>query len=252
MGENGFLLLLSLAAGGFTLLGGIAAVAVRRPGARTIAAALGFSGGIMMTVSLSDLIPAAALALKDAMPAPAAAGALAAAAAAGMLTAALLDLLLPQAGGGEREGMLRLGIFSMLALMIHNLPEGVAVYLGGLADLRLGASLAVAIALHNIPEGISVALPVFSATKNRPLAVGMAAVSGLAEPGGALLAAAWLRPVAWGIGLWLLFAGIAGLMLYIVFAELLPAALQKGHPLSALLGTMGGILVMLLSLCLVA
>jgi ZIP family zinc transporter len=251
MRKEGFLLLLSLASGGATLIGGVAAVAVRRPGRRLMAAALGFSGGVMMTVSLADLIPGAMAALKGAMPLPAAAGALAASCAAGMLTAALLDLLLPQAGSGEREGMLRLGVFSMLALFLHNLPEGVAVYLGGLSDLRLGLSLAAAIALHNIPEGISVALPILAATKSRPLAVGMAAVSGLAEPAGALLAALCLRGVSDGMGLWLLFSAIAGLMLYIVFAELLPAALQKNSPTCALLGTMGGILVMLVSLCLV-
>lgn len=244
-------LLLSLAAGLATVVGGVMAVVVRRPGQGLLAGALGFSGGIMMTVSLADLVPEAAATLLRVFPHAAGAMALTAACVGGMLTASLLDVLLPEGGKGEGDTLFRLGLFSMLALLIHNLPEGAAVFLSGSTDLRMGASLALAIALHNVPEGISVAMPVLSATGSRAKAIGMSAVSGLAEPAGALLACVFLRPFLNETGLALLYAAIAGLMLYIVFAELAPASLSRGKNGCALLGTLLGVLVMVVSIALI-
>ncbi|MEG2174888.1 MAG: ZIP family metal transporter [Oscillospiraceae bacterium] len=255
MEEQAFMaLLLSLAAGLCTVLGGGISVLIRRPGRRMLACVLGFSGGIMVTVSLADLIPEAAHTLSARLSRPVAAAALTAACVSGMLLALLLDLLLPEREGSvEREpGLLRLGIFSMVALMAHNIPEGMAVFLGGSRDWATGASLAVAIAMHNLPEGILVALPVQAATGNRGMAVGMATLSGLSEPIGALLAWGLLDHIAGEGRVSLLCSGVAGLMIYITFAELLPASLLQQRPGWSLGGVLTGVSVMLLSLALLS
>ncbi|MEG2203971.1 MAG: ZIP family metal transporter, partial [Oscillospiraceae bacterium] len=203
---------------------------------------------MMLTVSLGELIPQAAGTLLARFPRSAAAAALTAACVAGMLSASLLDVLLPEGADGEQGDLRRLGIFSALAMLMHNLPEGIAVFMSASNDLRMGMAMALAIALHNIPEGILVAMPVLSATGSRGAALGLAALSGLAEPAGALLAWAVLRPVLNETGLALLYAAIAGLMAYLVFAELLPAAQSRRRPGWALAGTLGGVAVTVMSL----
>jgi ZIP family zinc transporter len=240
-------LLISTAAGMCTLVGGAAAV-IKTPGRRLLAAALGFSAGIMATVSIFDLIRRAAELLLWNFGRAAGVVALASACCTGALCGLLLDVMLPEGGRGEEKQLMRLGIFSMLALLIHNLPEGVAVFLSGCADMRVGLSLGVAIALHNIPEGVMVAMPIFTATKSRAKAMAAVAVSGFAEPAGALWAWAFLQPVLESTGVHLLYGGIGGLMLYIALAKLLPASAAREHAPWTALGFLAGAAVMGLGL----
>lgn len=58
----------------------------------------------------------------------------------------------------------KMGLLTALAIFIHNFPEGLATFVGALADTKVGVGLAVAIAMHNIPEGICVAMPIYYAT----------------------------------------------------------------------------------------
>jgi ZIP family zinc transporter len=151
--------------------------------------------------------------------------------------------------------LLRMGLFTALAIAIHNFPEGLATFLAALHDPNLGAAIAVAVALHNIPEGISVSVPIFYATGDRRKAFLYSFLSGLAEPLGAIIAYGLLWSLAGGEGGGLppelmgsLFAGVAGIMVFISLDELLPTsrAFGKGH--DSLLGLLGGMLVMALSL----
>jgi len=159
--------------------------------------------------------------------------------------------------GRMHTGLLRTGVFTALAITIHNFPEGIATFLAALQDPALGMAIAVAIALHNIPEGISVSVPIFYATGNRKKAFLYSLASGLSEPLGALIAFAAIAIIAGG-GAWavpahvtgLLFGGVAGVMVYISLDELLPTsrAYSKGH--DSILGLMAGMMVMALSLLL--
>jgi ZIP family zinc transporter len=153
--------------------------------------------------------------------------------------------------------LLRMGLFTALAIGIHNFPEGLATFLAALENPRLGAAIAVAIALHNIPEGISVSVPIFYATGNRRKAFLYSLLSGLAEPVGAVVAYFALRlfladasgampPQVMGV----LFAGVAGIMVYISLDELLPTSRAYGKGHDSLLGLLGGMAVMALSLLL--
>jgi ZIP family zinc transporter len=157
----------------------------------------------------------------------------------------------------HREKLLRMGLFTALAIGIHNFPEGLATFLAALHDPHLGIAIAVAVALHNIPEGISVSVPIFYATGNRKKAFTYSFLSGLAEPVGAGIAYLAIRlflgdngnvvpPEIMGV----MFGGVAGIMVYISLDELLPTSRAYGKGHDSLLGLIGGMLVMALSLVL--
>lgn len=246
-------LALSAAAGGATVIGALLAVMVRRPKSWLLTLSLGFSAGVMLSVSLLELLPEAVEVLLFEMPGLAGTAAAVFSCSAGMLCSQLLDSVLPggvEPGGAHKEQLMRLGLFSMLALMLHNLPEGMAVFLSASQNVKLGLKLCAAIALHNIPEGISVAMPVYAALDRRAPALGLAALSGAAEPLGALLAMRFLQPVLTQRGLAMIFCGIGGLMSAISVAELLPTALCSKRPSYGVVGVLFGILLMLVNCCL--
>ena len=158
---------------------------------------------------------------------------------------------------GHHRKLMRMGLFTALAIAIHNFPEGLATFLAALQDPTLGLAIAVAIALHNIPEGVSVSVPIFYATGDRRKAFIYSLLSGLAEPVGAGVAYLALRffvggesggipPQVMGV----LFGGVAGIMVYISLDELLPTSRAYGKGHDSLFGLLAGMLVMALSLLL--
>ncbi len=153
--------------------------------------------------------------------------------------------------------LMRMGLFTALAIAIHNFPEGLATFLAALHDPSLGVAIAIAIALHNIPEGISVSVPIFYATGNRHKAFLYSLLSGLAEPVGAFIAYLALRLFMGGANggfppqvMGILFGGVAGIMVYISVDELLPTSRAYGKGHDSLLGLVGGMAVMAVSLLL--
>ena len=153
--------------------------------------------------------------------------------------------------------LLRMGLFSALAIGIHNFPEGLATFLAALQDPAVGAAIAVAIALHNIPEGVSVSVPVFYATGDRGKAFLYSALSGISEPIGAAIAYGAIRVLLGGQSsvmppqvMGVLFAGVAGIMVYISLDELLPTSRAYGKGHDSLFGLVAGMVVMAISLLL--
>ncbi|HOO70135.1 MAG TPA: zinc transporter ZupT [Spirochaetota bacterium] len=146
--------------------------------------------------------------------------------------------------------LMRMGLFSAVAIAIHNFPEGLATFTAALKDPAIGISIAVAIAIHNIPEGIAVSVPVYYATGSRKKAFWYSFLSGLSEPAGALIGFLILfrffNDTIFGI----LFAGVAGIMVFISLDELLPAAREYGEHHLSIYGLVSGMIVMAVSLIL--
>jgi zinc transporter, ZIP family len=144
----------------------------------------------------------------------------------------------------------RTGIFTALAIGIHNFPEGFATFVASLENATLGLSIAVAIAIHNIPEGMAVSLPIYHATGDKKKAFWYATLSGVSEPIGALLGFFILFPFMGEATLGITFGIVAGIMIYISFDELLPAARVYGNAHTTILGLTLGMFVMAVSLIL--
>ena len=152
--------------------------------------------------------------------------------------------------------LLRMGLFTALAIAIHNFPEGLATFLVALEDPALGVAIGIAIALHNIPEGISVSVPIYYATGDHKKALLYSVLSGLAEPLGAGAAYLILMVLLGGGAvpaelMGVLFGGVAGIMVYISLDGLLPTSRAYGKGHDSLFGLVGGMLVMAVSLLLI-
>ncbi|QEN08869.1 zinc transporter ZupT [Oceanispirochaeta crateris] len=160
-----------------------------------------------------------------------------------------LSLDIPEKASNDKK-LMRMGLFSALAIGIHNFPEGLATFMAGLSDPTLGVSIAVAIAIHNIPEGIAVSAPIYYATKSKSKAFWLSFVSGLAEPVGALIGFFLLRNVFNDATFGIIFASVAGIMVYISLDELLPTAEEYGEHHIAIGGLIAGMAVMAISLLL--
>lgn len=243
-------LILSLLAGLSTIIGAFILFFSKAENKKLITFALSYSAGVMITVSFTDLFISAEETLSKHN------GNIKGVLYSllflliGALMALLIDKFIPEApktNDNTNEKLYRVGFVSMIALMIHNFPEGIATFISGYENTSLGISIALAIALHNIPEGISIAMPIYYSTKSKFKAFKYTLYSGLAEPLGAFLAFLFLRPYINDIILSITFALVAGIMLYISFAELIPAARRYKYHSIYLFSIFLGIFTIILS-----
>jgi zinc transporter, ZIP family len=258
----------TLLAGLSTGIGSLISLVTRKTSPRFLSVALGFSAGVMIYVSMIDLFPTARQGLSSILGNQAGTLVTIVAFFGGMLVAAVIDRLVPaienphemrriesmeeaQASSPDaKKRLMRVGVMSALAIGIHNFPEGIATFTAALHEPTLGIAVAVAIAIHNIPEGIAVSVPVYFATGSRRKAFRLSFLSGLSEPVGALIGYAFLAPFLNATTMGVLFAAIAGIMVFISLDELLPAAREYGSPHLAIYGLIGGMMVIALSLLL--
>lgn len=246
-------LFLSFLAGAATSVGGLLAFVVKKDNFAALALGLGFSAGVMLYVSFMEMMPQAKLSLAALYGEGAGAWLGTGIFFLGVLLAWLIDRFMPShhvhADALEKKNKLKhLGLFTALALAVHNFPEGLATFMASVEDVTLGVSIAVAVAIHNIPEGIAVALPVYHASGSKAKAFWYSTFSGLAEPLGALLGYAVFRSVLSDAAFGVMFALVAGIMVYISLDELLPTAHEYGDGHGVIWGVVGGMMVMALSL----
>jgi zinc transporter, ZIP family len=150
----------------------------------------------------------------------------------------------------KKKRLMRMGLLSAIAITVHNFPEGLATFIAALTDLSIGIPIAIAIAIHNIPEGIAISVPIYYATGSRRKAFTYSFLSGLAEPVGALIGWLVLMPYLNESMFGIIFAGVAGIMVFISIDELLPAAREYGEHHLSVYGLIGGMAVMGISLVL--
>lgn len=253
---------LTLLAGLSTGIGSLLALMVKHTNRKFLTFSLGFSAGIMLYVSFSEIMPEAAEIIGKQLAEKSAAWMTTLAFFAGILFIWLIDQLVPEFENPHEVSMIgaidavpsedarlhRMGVFTAVAIAIHNFPEGLAVFFSALSNPELGIVIAATIALHNIPEGMAVAVPIYFATKSRKRAFSYSFLSGLAEPLGAVLGYALLKPFLSPIVFGGILTGVAGIMVYISLDELLPAAEEYGEHHIAISGLIVGMAVMALSL----
>lgn len=259
---------LTIFAGLATGIGSLMSFFSKKFNPRFLATSLGFSAGVMLYVSMIEIFVKAKDALEGALGAKVGYWATLASFFLGIAIIALIDELIPSYENPHEmhfdpakayedtthhdRKLMRMGLFSALAIAIHNFPEGLATFMGALSDPALGVSIAIAIAIHNIPEGVAVSAPIYYATKSKRKAFWLSLLSGLSEPVGALIGFFILRELFNDITFGVVFASVAGIMVYISLDELLPTAEEYGEHHFAIGGVIAGMFVMALSLVIIA
>lgn len=263
-----FALGLTVFAGLSTGIGSALAFFTKKTNESFLSAALGFSAGVMIYVSLIEIFVKARDSLESYYGDPKL-GYLVTTLAffGGVALIAAIDKFVPEeenpheirdvndldpvdAEEAKKKSLMRMGLFSALAIAIHNFPEGLATFMGAIQDPTLGIAIAVAIAIHNIPEGIAVSVPIFFSTGDKKKAFMYSFLSGLSEPVGALIGYFLLRQFLSDALFGIVFAGVAGIMVYISLDELLPTAEKYGKHHIAIGGLIAGMVVMAASLVL--
>jgi ZIP family zinc transporter len=256
-----FALLLTTFAGIATLIGGFIGTHKLLLNRGALAVALGFSAGAMLYVSFTDILGKSLDAFSELHDATGAYGMMALAFFAGLGVMVLTNRLIPtDINLNQQEGidskdkkmrrrLMRSGILIGVALCLHNFPEGFLVFMSAYDDPQTGLAVAIALAIHNVPEGIAIAAPLYAATRNRIKTVGLTALTGLAEPIGAIIGFLLLQNFLSGATLGWVFGVVAGMMVYICVDELLPAAKRyETNQSQTTYGFIGGMAVLALSI----
>lgn len=183
---------------------------------------LSFAAGVMISISLFSLIPEAVSAISKIFILFPAILIVSIFIVVGILFSSFVDQKIEKKFANNQ--LYKLGLISVIALMFHNIPEGITTFISSNQDLRLGITLSIGIALHNIPEGISIAVPIYYATKNKKKAILLTFISGFSEFFGAVLAYLFLAPIITSLGLGVILALAAGIMIHISIYELVPTA----------------------------
>ncbi|HHT19971.1 MAG TPA: zinc transporter ZupT [Tissierellia bacterium] len=276
-----FAFLLTLFAGLSTGIGSLIAFFTKKSNPKFLSLALGFSGGVMIYVSMVEIFPGAIESLTGTLGEVRGNWAAVISFFAGMALIGIIDRLIPESQNPhemhtveeiyednpedthhieqiemreeaeKRNKLMRTGLFTALAIAIHNFPEGLATFIAALNDPQVAIPIAVAIAIHNIPEGIAVSVPIYYATGSRKKALLYSFLSGLSEPLGGVIGYLILRPFINDTLLGIVFALVAGIMVFISLDELLPSAREYGEHHLSIYGMVAGMIVMAISLLLV-
>ncbi|MBC2581804.1 zinc transporter ZupT [Clostridium sp. DJ247] len=256
---------LTLFAGLCTGIGSALAFFAKKTNTKFLSVSLGFSAGVMIYVSMIEIFFKAKNSLTAELGIKAGSWLTVGAFFGGMLFIALIDKVIPSGenphdvykvedinnrNSHSNSKLLRMGIFTALAVGIHNFPEGLATFISALQEPAIAIPIAVAIAIHNIPEGIAVSVPVYYATEDRKKAFLYSFLSGLSEPVGALVGYLILMPFINNLVFGIIFAGVAGIMVFISLDELLPSAREYGEHHLSIYGLVAGMVVMAISLLL--
>lgn len=265
MGNVFWAFMLTLIAGLSTGIGSLIALFSKTSNTKFLSVSLGFSAGVMIYVSMIEIFFKAQNALSVTFGEKTGTLVTIMGFFGGMLLIGLIDRLipsdknpheiknpaLPPTGNENAENqskLMRMGLFTALAIAIHNFPEGLATFVSALQEPSLAIPIVAAIAIHNIPEGIAVSVPIYYATGDRKKAFFYSFASGLLEPVGALIGYLILMPFMSDVVYGVLFAVVAGIMVFISLDELLPSARAYGEHHLSIYGLVAGMAVMAISL----
>jgi ZIP family zinc transporter len=257
-------------AGLSTGIGSLLALFSKKTSTRFLSVSLGFSAGVMIYVSMIEIFAKSRDALVGALGVVPGNWLTVGSFFGGIFLIAIIDQLIPKRENPHemykmedicegdfcpvprtkfnRGKLMRTGLFTALAVGIHNFPEGLATFISALQEPKIAIPITVAIAIHNIPEGIAVSVPVLFATGSRRKAFTYSFLSGLSEPVGALIGYLILMPYLNDTMFGVIFGVVAGIMVFISLDELLPSAREYGEPHLSIFGLIAGMMLMAVSL----
>ena len=231
--------IITFIAGISTILGGFIVLFNVKNKDNIIVTSLSFAAGIMVCISIIELIPESYIYLSRDYSFIFIFLIMFISIFSGYLLFKLLDILLTK----DVDNLYRVGIFSMLAIIIHNIPEGIITFILSSSNLRLGLFMGFSIALHNIPEGISIMVPVYYGSGSYKKAFFLTLVAGISEVIGGVVLYLLFSNYVNDLFLGSIFSFVAGIMIYLAFFELLPKSLEYKNKNLTLSSFMIGIIL---------
>lgn len=244
MNKTIFSFITTILAGLATVIGVIPCLINKHYKETTISASLAFSAGIMIAISLISLIPEAFIIQRETNQTFLALIITSIFIVIGLIISNAINKNIKDTNNNK---LYQLGIISIITIIIHNIPEGIATYISTTQNQTLGLKLAFAIALHNIPEGISIAVPIYYSTKNIKKASIYTLISGLSEFLGALITFIFLKNYITNSLLSIILGITAGIMLNISFYEFIPNSLSYKKNKVTIIFFVLGLIIMYLS-----
>lgn len=228
MNSTLFSFLLTIIAGLSTLIGSIVIFIKNSNKEKIIISSLAFASSVMLFISITDLIPESYNCFKNIFKTFPLIVIILININIGIILSFYIKKYIPE----KEDNLYKVGLISMLAIIMHNIPEGMATFMAGNTNISLGISLTIAIALHNIPEGISIAIPIYYSTNSKFKAILYTFISGLSEIFGAIITYIFLKPYINNFVMGTLFSIIAGIMMHISLFELLKESLSYKNKLT--------------------
>ncbi len=237
-------LIISSLAGISTVIGGLVVFIKFKDRIGFISFALSFSLSVMVSISIFDLLPNSIITLYEYFGLiPSFFLGVGVFLIGRMLVLKVSSTLLIK----KESSLYRVGILSMLALIIHNFPEGIATFMSAYTDLSVGISLGIAIMLHNIPEGISISVPIYYSTGSKLKGVLYSLISGIAEPLGAIIAYLLLKNFINEIIVSLVLILVSGIMLTLAIDEMLEEVNSYKRKKLSIIGLLLGFIIVLIN-----
>lgn len=245
MNNNLFAFIITTLAGLSTMIGTLIIFIKKKNHDSIIQASLSFAAGVMICTSITDLIPESISLLKNNLDVLNTIIISFLGLILGIVISMIINYYIPDNPKTNNNFLFRTGLISMIAIILHNIPEGIATFMATTSNTKLGISLAIAIAMHNIPEGISISIPIYYSTEKKQKALLYTLISAISEPFGAFLASIFLKKYINDTILGILFSLIAGIMLEISLRTLLPNSQKYNNNLRMIIFFITGILFML-------
>lgn len=236
-------LFLTTISGLSTMIGTLIIFISRKNNNKILVFSLSFAASIMLGISITDLIPTGYSYLIKQYNAIF----IIIMILLGALFTFLIDQYIPEENNFNNVKLYKIGIFSAIAICLHNIPEGIITFMSSYKDITLGISLTIAIALHNIPEGISISLPIYYSTHSKYKALLYTFISGVSEPIGGLLIYLLLKNYISDVVLNSILLFVGGMMSYISLIKLLPESIKYKKYKTMFISLIIGILVLLIN-----
>lgn len=189
---------------------------------KLISSSCAFASGVMLSVSIFDLIPESLeylflnnskiiviiITILSIM--------------IGIIISFIIDKAVDKIN--DNNNLFKVGIISMIVIILHNIPEGIITYIVSNNNMLLGITICISIAIHNIPEGISIAIPIYYSTKNKIKAIIYTLISSLSELFGAIITYLFLLKYINNTIIGIILSITAGIMIQISINKLLPTS----------------------------
>lgn len=187
-----------------------------------INASLSFASGVMLSVSIFSLLPESLNLLGDKYNGKGIFVVVLLFVVIGIFLASFIDKIFKNID----NKLYKLGIINCIALMLHNIPEGILTFSTTTVNVSLGITLALSILFHNIPEGISISIPIYYSTNSKFKAFLYTFISGFSEILGAVITYIFLYKYIDNSFIGVVLSLTVGIMSYISLQELLPTAIK--------------------------